>query len=75
MRRLEWPEDDAVEFHLPHGELIALLRANGLEVEELTEVRPPEGSTSRYKWADLEWSRNWPCEEIWKTRKTPYLSI
>jgi SAM-dependent methyltransferase len=69
MHRFEWPDDDAVEFHLPHGELIALLRANGLQVEELTEVRPPDGSTSRYPWVDLEWCQRWPCEEIWKARK------
>jgi SAM-dependent methyltransferase len=70
MHRVEWPDDDAVEFHLPHGELIALLRENDLEVEELTEVRPPDGSTSRYPWATLEWSQRWPCEEVWKARKT-----
>ena len=70
MHRFEWPEiDDGVEFHLPHGELIALLRENGLQVEELTEVRPPADATSRYPFATLEWSRNWPCEEIWKARK------
>ena len=44
----EWPDDDSVEFHLPHGELIALLRESGFEVEELIEVRPPEGSTTRF---------------------------
>ncbi|HVQ59607.1 MAG TPA: class I SAM-dependent methyltransferase [Solirubrobacterales bacterium] len=69
MHRFEWPDADAVEFHLPHGELIALLRANGLQVEELTEVRPPDGSTTRYPFATLEWSQRWPCEEIWKARK------
>ena len=29
MHRFEWPDDDSVEFHLPHGEMIALLRAPG----------------------------------------------
>jgi len=69
MHRFEWSEDDSVEFHLPHGELIALLRANGLQVEELIEVRPPDGSTTRYPFVDLEWAQKWPCEEIWKARK------
>ena len=41
MHRFEWPDDDSVEFHLPHGELIRLLRENGFEVEELIEVQPP----------------------------------
>ncbi|MGA3360801.1 MAG: class I SAM-dependent methyltransferase [Solirubrobacteraceae bacterium] len=69
MHRFEWPEDESVEFHLPHGELIALLRANDLTVEELIEVRPPEGSTTRYPTPTLDWSRQWPCEEIWRARK------
>jgi SAM-dependent methyltransferase len=69
MHRFEWPEDESVEFHLPHGELIALLRANDLTVEELIEVRPPEGSSTRHPTPTLEWARQWPCEEIWKARK------
>jgi SAM-dependent methyltransferase len=71
LHRLEWPDDDSVEFHLPHGEMIALLRDSGFEVEGLTEVRPPEGSETRYPLATLEWSRRWPCEEVWKARKRP----
>jgi SAM-dependent methyltransferase len=69
MHRFEWPEDESVEFHLPHGELIALLRANAFTVEELIEVRPPEGSSTRYPTPTLEWARQWPCEEVWKARK------
>lgn len=69
MHRVEWDGDDTVEFHLPHGKLIALLRENGLQVEELTEVQPPEGSTTRFPNVRLEWARQWPCEEIWKARK------
>jgi SAM-dependent methyltransferase len=33
--RLEWSEDDSVDFHLSHGDWIELLRANGLEIERL----------------------------------------
>ena len=69
MKRFEWPDDESVEFHLPHGELIALLRESGFEVEALTEVQVPEGSTTTYPYADLEWCRKWPCEEVWKARK------
>ncbi len=71
LHRLEWPDDDSVEFHLPHGEMIALLRGSGLEVEELLEIQPPEGSTTRYTFMTLEWARRWPCEEVWKARKKP----
>jgi SAM-dependent methyltransferase len=69
MHRFEWPDDPSVEFHLGHGEMLGLLRASGLEVEELLEVRPPEGATSRHRLATLEWARRWPCEEVWKARK------
>ena len=39
------------------------------EVEDLVEVRPPEGATTRYPLVTLEWSRRWPCEEVWKAQK------
>jgi hypothetical protein len=48
MHRFEWPEDGTIAFHLGYGDWIRLLRANGFEVEDLLEVRPPEGSTTRY---------------------------
>jgi SAM-dependent methyltransferase len=69
MHRIDWGQDDAVEFHLPHGELIALLRASGFEIEELVEVRPPADATTRFAHATVEWARQWPYEEIWKVRK------
>ena len=71
MHRFEWPDDDSVEFHLPHGEMIALLRRSGFDVEELIEVRPPQDAVTRYDLVSLEWSRKWPCEEIWRARKRP----
>jgi SAM-dependent methyltransferase len=69
MHRFEWPDDPAVEFHLNHGDWIRLLRETGFEVEDLIDVRPPEGSTTRYPFVTLDWSRRWPCEEVWKARK------
>jgi SAM-dependent methyltransferase len=69
MHRFEWSDDDSVEFHLPHGEVIAVLRRSGFEVEELTEIRPPDGSTTRYPYVTLEWAQRWPCEEVWKARR------
>lgn len=70
MHRIEWPDDDCVEFHLPHGELIALLRSSGFEIEELVEIRPPDGSANVYHPQDsLEWAQKWPCEEVWKVRR------
>ena len=46
MHRVEWPDDPGVEFHLPFGEWIRLLRANGFAVEDLVELRPAEGATT-----------------------------
>jgi SAM-dependent methyltransferase len=69
MHRFEWPDDDSVEFHLGHGDMIRLLRGCGFEVEDLIEVRPPQEATASHPLATLEWARRWPCEEIWKARK------
>lgn len=69
MHRFDWPDDDSVEFHLPHGEMIALLRGSGFEIEALIELRPPADATSDYDLVPLEWSRSWPCEEVWRARR------
>jgi SAM-dependent methyltransferase len=68
MHRFEWDDDDSVEFHLPHGEMIDLLRREGFEIEGLVEVRPPEDATSTYTISSLDWARKWPTEEVWKAR-------
>jgi SAM-dependent methyltransferase len=69
MHRTEWPDSDGVEFHLGYGDWIRLLRANDFEVTDLIELRPPEGSVTRYEWITLDWARKWPSEEVWKARK------
>ena len=70
LRRMDWPDDPpTVSFHLGYGDWIRLLRSTGFEVEDMIEVLPPEGSTTRFPWITLEWSRRWPCEEIWRARK------
>jgi hypothetical protein len=71
MHRFDVTEDDTVSFMLPHSRVIAALRDAGLVVEELIELRPPEGATSTYRPHpdELEWARRWPMEEIWRARK------
>ena len=69
MHRFEWPDDDSVEFHLGHGDMIRLLRRCGLEVEDLLELRPGPGAIASHPLATIEWARQWPCEEVWKARK------
>ncbi len=68
MHRLEW-EDGSVEFHLPHGEWIRLLRANGFDIEDLIEVQTPADAVTRYPYVNAEWAHKWPAEEVWKARK------
>lgn len=70
IRRFEWPDDDSVEFHISHGDRIRLLRKCGLEVEDLIDVYAQKGAKSSYGWADPQWSRQWPVEEVWKARKS-----
>jgi SAM-dependent methyltransferase len=69
MRRLEW--DGGVEFHLAHGDWIALLRESGFDVERLVELQAPAEATDHryYDFVGAEWARQWPAEEIWVARK------
>lgn len=69
MHRFSWPDEPSVEFHLPHGKLIGLLRGCGFEIEELIEVQAPAGATTRYPYIDAVWASRWPGEEVWKVRK------
>jgi SAM-dependent methyltransferase len=72
MHRFDWPDAaGAVEFALTHGDMIRLLRNAGFEVEDLVEVRAPQGAeTPTDPLATARWSRRWPIEEAWKARKT-----
>ena len=70
MHRISWEGDDSVEFHLPHGEWIRLLRDTGFEIERLVEIQAPVGATTRYSdIASPEWANKWPSEEAWVARK------
>jgi len=69
MHRLEWTDDDSVNFHLSHGDWIALLRETGFEVERLAELYPAEGATTDFPYVTPEWAAQWPTEEVWVARK------
>jgi SAM-dependent methyltransferase len=71
MHRFDWPDaEGAVEYHIPHGEMIRLLRACGFEIEDLVELRAPAGATTPSDpLATAEWASRWPIEEAWKARK------
>jgi SAM-dependent methyltransferase len=66
---LRFDDDDAVEFHLSHGEWIALLRRHGFTIDALHELYAPAGAEpTRFNWMPLDWARRWPVEEIWAAR-------
>lgn len=69
MHRIDSTDNGTITFQLPFGEWIRLFRRNQLLVEDLIELRPPEGATTTYDLAPLEWARRWPAEMIWKVRK------
>jgi SAM-dependent methyltransferase len=69
MHRFETTFDESVEFHLGHGDWIRLLRANGFEIEDLVELRPPADARTDYDFVTADWARRWPSEEVWKARK------
>jgi SAM-dependent methyltransferase len=69
MNRLEWSEDNSVDFHLGYGDWIRTLRGSGFEVEDLVELQPGPNATTEFPFVTLEWARKWPCEEVWKARK------
>lgn len=70
MYKSNWPDcPGETEFHLTHGDWIALLRANGFSVERLLELQAPPDARSTFAWANPEWARQWPTEEVWIARK------
>jgi SAM-dependent methyltransferase len=70
--RIDWPgDDDGVNYHLAHGEMIRILRANGFEIEALHERLAPATAEDHdyYDFIPADWARRWPAEEIWIARK------
>jgi SAM-dependent methyltransferase len=70
--RIEWPEDEGVNYHLAHGELIRILTESGFVVEALHERLAPESAEEHeyYDFTPAAWARRWPAEEIWVARKS-----
>ena len=68
--RVEWVEDEAVNFHPPHGEWIRLLGENGFAVERLVEVYAPPDAIEHPYYGDVPpgWATRWPSEDIWVAR-------
>jgi SAM-dependent methyltransferase len=68
--RVQFDDDDAVEFHLAHGDWIATLARHGFTVEALHELYAPEHARDeqRFDWMTVDWARRWPLEELWTAR-------
>ena len=69
MHAIHLIDDSTVEFLLPHGEMIRLLRDNGFDVDDLVEIRPPAGAHSPWPYVTVDWARRWPSEEVWKATR------
>jgi SAM-dependent methyltransferase len=71
MGRIQWPGETGIEYHLPHGRWIELLRDSGFAIEALHELRPHDDAVdpAYYDFVTVEWARKWPAEEIWVARK------
>jgi SAM-dependent methyltransferase len=69
LHRLEWSDDDSVNFALSHGDWIRLLRETGFEIERLAELYPAPGATTDFPYVTPEWAAQWPTEEVWIARK------
>ena len=67
--RLEWADDDSVEFALPYGEWFRLLRSCGFEVTDLLELRAPAAPARDFPFVTAEWARRWPSEHVFKAVK------
>jgi SAM-dependent methyltransferase len=71
MYKSNWPDSPGeTEFHLTHGDWIAVLRDNGFSIERLLELQAPPNAQSTFAWANPEWAMQWPAEEVWIARKT-----
>ena len=72
LRRVEWDDEDghSIEFHLPHGEMLRVLRDARLRGRGAARAAGARRTRpARYEFVTLEWARQWPCEEIWVARR------
>ena len=69
--RVEFSDHGPVEFHPTHGQWIRLLHANEFVIENLLEVRPPDGAAPRST-SSRSTGPRWPRREIWVARRPAY---
>jgi SAM-dependent methyltransferase len=72
LHRIDWPDTEGPDFHLPHGEILRLLRQTGFDVEALHELRAPAGPEDELRfYLRRGWARRWPGEQGWVARRRP----
>jgi SAM-dependent methyltransferase len=72
MYRFEWPgEDEGINFYIPHGEWVRVLRENDFELLALHELKASDDAVDHphYDFVKADWARKWPSEDIWRARK------
>jgi SAM-dependent methyltransferase len=69
IHRIEWSDDQSVEFALPTGKWIELFRRYNFTIESLSEPQAPEAPALQHTHVTPEWAHRWPSEEIWKLLK------
>jgi SAM-dependent methyltransferase len=63
-------DEGTIDWVLPPGTWIRVLRANGFDVEDLVELcARDDASTTYVDFAPPKWARRWPAEWIWKARR------
>ncbi|MFI8536282.1 hypothetical protein ACIGMX_39325 [Streptomyces aquilus] len=65
LTRLDW--GNHVEFVLPHGEMLRLLRSCNFIVEDLIEIQAPPSARDCFE-VSADWAQQWPSEEIGNAR-------
>jgi len=65
-------DEGTIDWLLPPGAWIRVLRAHGFDVEDCIELCAPEDATTTYEdFAPPKWACRWPAEWIWKARRKP----
>ena len=63
-------DEGTIDWVLPPGAWIKVLRANEFDVEDLVELCAREDASTTYvDFAPPKWARRWPAEWIWKARR------
>jgi SAM-dependent methyltransferase len=69
LHELRWTGDPSVEFALPYGEWVRLLRDSGFEILALHELAAPPDASRDFDWVTADWARRWPSEHVFVATK------